>query len=327
MAYVAIQTEIPKIVGTKNASKVHFMLPVSFLTVRRVVEQGQWNREKRMVFIAVSVVHPFSMKRSFICVRDKVSVTVPCDKYAITITGITISLAGKPRIKARRMTPSSPISCANGSKNPDACAKSVFPPTDTFAKIHITSPAGAATAMARPKTNRVLSKQDRTITFKTSGFRYGGSSNVKEVGSPFKRVFDKMPDTKKVASIPVATKPVSMRVESMLPPEPVPEIKNIVIREIRVGKRPLQGTKVFVRIAIRRSLLESIILAPVTPTALQPKPIHIVRACFPQAEHFLKHLSRLKAILGRYPRSSKSVKRGKNIAIGGSITEITQVKI
>ena len=45
--------------------------------------------------------------------------------------------------------------------------------------------------------------------------------------------------------------------------------------------------------------LESIIFAPVTPAALQPKPIHIVSACLPQAEHFLKGRSRLYAILGR----------------------------
>ena len=34
-------------------------------------------------------------------------------------------------------------------------------------------------------------------------------------------------------------------------------------------------------------------------------------------------LSKLKDILGRYPKSSSIVKRGKNIAIGGSITATT----
>ena len=134
-------------------------------------------------------------------------------------------------------------------------------------------------------------------------------------------------DTKNVAKIPSTIKKVSIRVANMLPYALLPAIRNIVIREIRVGNRPLHGTKVLVRIAISLSLGESIILAPVTPTALHPNPMHIVRACFPQAEHFLKHLSRLKAILGRYPRSSKMVNKGKNIAIGGSITEITQVNI
>ncbi len=52
--------------------------------------------------------------------------------------------------------------------------------------------------------------------------------------------------------------------------------------------------------------------------------MHIVKACFPVVQAFLKNPSKLKAILGRYPKSSNNVKRGKNIAIGGNITEITQ---
>ena len=53
----------------------------------------------------------------------------------------------------------------------------------------------------------------------------------------------------------------------------------------------------------------------------------MVIICFPEQQHFLKKLSILKAILGRYPKSSKKVNKGKKIAIGGSITEITQVKV
>ena len=56
----------------------------------------------------------------------------------------------------------------------------------------------------------------------------------------------------------------------------------IIAIVIRNGNLPLHGTKLLVRIAINLSLGESIILAPVTPTALHPNPIHIVRACFPQ---------------------------------------------
>ena len=44
---------------------------------------------------------------------------------------------------------------------------------------------------------------------------------------------------------------------------------------IRKGKRPLQGTKALVKIEIRRSLGESIILQPITPAALQPNPMHM----------------------------------------------------
>ena len=86
----------------------------------------------------------------------------------------------------------------------------------------------------------------------------------------------------------------------------------------------MQGTKAFVKIPINRSLGESIILHPTTPAALHPNPIHIVSACLPVPQHFLKHLSILKAILGKYPKSSNKVKSGKKISIGGSITEITQ---
>ena len=63
-------------------------------------------------------------------------------------------------------------------------------------------------------------------------------------------------------------------------------IKNIVINAINVGKRPLQGTNTLVKIAIKRSRGESIILQPVTPQALHPKPMHMVSACFPHALHF-----------------------------------------
>ena len=99
---------------------------------------------------------------------------------------------------------------------------------------------------------------------------------------------------------------------------------NIVLIVISKGNLPLQGTKQFVRIAISRSLGESIIRQPIIPAALQPRPIHIVRDCLPQALHFLKQRSKQKAILGSNPESSISVNKGKKIAIGGSITEIIQ---
>ena len=48
--------------------------------------------------------------------------------------------------------------------------------------------------------------------------------------------------------------------------------------------------------------------------------MHMVRACFPELQAFLKKLSKLKEILGKTPKSSNKVNKGKNIAIGGSIT-------
>ncbi len=93
------------------------------------------------------------------------------------------------------------------------------------------------------------------------------------------------------------------------------------------GKRPLQGTKLLVIIAMRRSLGDSIIRHDITPAALHPNPMHMVRDCLPWAPARLKKLSKLKATLGRYPRSSRSVKRGKKIAMGGSMTDITQAEV
>ena len=92
---------------------------------------------------------------------------------------------------------------------------------------------------------------------------------------------------------------------------------------ISVGKRPLQGTKLFVRIAISRSRGESITRQAITPAALQPKPMLIVSACLPCAPARRKSQSMLNATRGRYPRFSRIVNSGKKIAIGGSITATT----
>ena len=101
----------------------------------------------------------------------------------------------------------------------------------------------------------------------------------------------------------------------------------MVIKDISIGNLPLQGTKLLVRIAISLSLGESIILQPVIPAALHPNPIHIVIICFPFVPALLKNPSILKAKRGRKPKSSKKVNKGKNIAIGGSITETIQVTV
>ena len=98
------------------------------------------------------------------------------------------------------------------------------------------------------------------------------------------------------------------------------DVKNIVEIAIKVGNLPLHGTKLLVSIAISLSLGESIILQPITPAALQPNPIHIVKHCLPWQHAFLNKWSKLKATLGRYPKSSSKVNKGKNIAIGGRIS-------
>ena len=70
----------------------------------------------------------------------------------------------------------------------------------------------------------------------------------------------------------------------MLCTSPLPAAKNSVMQVIIVGNLPLQGTKLLVRIASSRSLGESMMRHPVTPAALQPKPMHMVRLCLPQAQ-------------------------------------------
>ena len=53
-----MQAIIPKNVGIKNASAVHFRLPDSFFIVIRVVEQGKCIKQKSITFIAVKMVQP-----------------------------------------------------------------------------------------------------------------------------------------------------------------------------------------------------------------------------------------------------------------------------
>lgn len=197
-----MQRIMPKTVGITADNAAHLKLLVSFFIVINVVEHGQCISENIIVFIAVSQVQPLFMKISFISKILSIPTIVPFAKYVMIIIGITISFAGKPRIKAINITPSSPIIFANGSKNVETYVKMLASPTVIFAINHIIKPAGAATAAALPKTNSVRSKIERTITFPTCGFLYGGNSRVYEEGTPFKIVFDNIFVTAKVASIP-----------------------------------------------------------------------------------------------------------------------------
>ena len=238
--------------------------------------------------------------------------------------GKTISLAGSPNINAVSITPSRPNRAAKGFKKELIMLSKLLLFIWVLASSHITAPDGAATITARHKTPRVLSNTERTNTFINCGFLKGGSSSVNEDFSPLRSVTDKIFVNRKVKS----TQPIIITVKNSEVVS-VPFIKPIGRKNkdnkvISVGYLPLQGIKLLVSIASKRSRFESIILQPVTPAALQPSPIHIQSDCFPQALHLLNGLSRLYATLGRYPKSSRSVKSGKNIAIGGSITATTQ---
>ncbi len=157
-------TTNPVTVGTSQETAVHFMLCVSFLMVRQVVEQGQCIKENSMVLTAVIQVQPFATKSSFKTDKSLISRMLPSAIYAMIMMGTTISLAGNPRINARRMTPSKPMSLANGSRKPEQWASRVAFPTDILAKSQMTIPAGAATEIARPNTNKVRSNMERTMT-------------------------------------------------------------------------------------------------------------------------------------------------------------------
>ena len=159
-----------------------------------------------------------------------------------------------------------------------------------FANNHITNPAGAATDIALPNMNNVLSNMERTNIFPNCGFLYGGNSNTIDDGIPFNIVFDNIFDIINVKNIPNIITIITASVDNIddknpFPAEYAPAI-NIVAIDIKNGNLPLHGTKLFVRIAINLSLGESIILHPVTPQALQPNPIHIVIICFPLQHAF-----------------------------------------
>ena len=101
---------------------------------------------------------------------------------------------------------------------------------------------------------------------------------MKEEGTPFNTVADRIFEIRSVMSTPRTMTPA--RIAADMTEENAPAAlptKNMVIMAIIVGKRPLQGTKLLVIMAISRSLGESIIRHPMIPAALQPKPMHMER--------------------------------------------------
>ena len=76
--------------------------------------------------------------------------------------------------------------------------------------------------------------------------------------------------------IPSSMVAASKRARDREVKSPVPAAKNMVRTAKIVGNLPLQGTRLLVSMAIRRSLGESMIRQPVTPAALHPRPMHMV---------------------------------------------------
>ncbi len=117
---------------------------------------------------------------------------------------------------------------------------------------------------------------------------------MKAEGMPFRSVTESSQVTASVMPIPrriIRVSSSAQRKEDQRPLD-IPA-KKIAISAIRVGNLPLQGTKLLVRMARRRSLSESMIRQPVTPAALQPNPMAMHSACFPQAWQHWNGLSRL----------------------------------
>ena len=189
------------------------------------------------------------------------------------------------KINAVKIYPSNPISLAKGLRKFATILNILSPFIPIFANSQITRPAGAATAIALPRTKTVLSNMDLINIFPNCGFLYGGNSNIIDDGIPFKIVLDKIFDIINVKNIPNIITTTTANVDNidakiLLLPANAPAIKIVAI-VIKNGNRPLHGTKLFVIIAINLSLGESIIRHPVTPHALHPNPMHIVRHCLP----------------------------------------------
>lgn len=120
----------------------------------------------------------------------------------------------------------------------------VVPPIETFANSHITIPTGAATAIALPKTKRVLSRSDLTNTFPICGFLYGGSSKINDEGTPFRIVLDKIFEIKSVKNIPSKITKITANVDMTDERTPAKyEPMNIVAIVIRKGNLPITRHK------------------------------------------------------------------------------------
>ncbi len=90
-------------------------------------------------------------------------------------------------------------------------------------------------------------------------------------------VQDKSLEQASVIRMDKRIKAVSVRADTNEPSIPPETARKSEIKAMSVGKRPLQGTKALVRMAINRSRLESMIRHPTTPAALHPNPIHMKR--------------------------------------------------
>ena len=100
----------------------------------------------------------------------------------------------------------------------------------------------------------------------TPGRRYGGSSSVNADASPRRTVRESALETSSVNSTPMrtmASTAPAAAMETNTPENCAPT--KIVASTISVGKRPLQGMKLLVRMAMSRSRGESMTRVAMTP--------------------------------------------------------------
>ena len=237
----------------------------------------------------VTVPQPFSAK---IAGRSNPPVCVTA-LHPATASGIISSAAGRANRNASISVPSMPAKRPMGSSRCVSRSKTLIPPISTAPDSQISAPAGAAAETARPRTKIVRSNTERTMTRPTCGIRYGGSSSVNDDGVPRRRVTERNFDISRVMPTQSRRTPTIAAADAVrLSPRQVSAAR-------RAGKRPLQGTSELVRMAIRRSRGESMMRHPVTPAALHPRPINIVRLCLPHDPQQAKHRSSENATRGR----------------------------
>ena len=239
------------------------------------------------------------------------------------MTGIASSLAGSANKKPVKITPLIPNSRPTPSSAPEIHSNKLFPFTCHAPSAHKSSPVGAATITAWESTCSVFPKTASFRIFFSCGRRYADISNTNGIPVSLFNLLLSREDTRNVPPAPIQTAAVNTSASRRLfsrPSRTAPIARSI-------GNRPLHGIIAFVQTAVSFSARVGMILHPVTPTALHPRPIHIVSAWRPEVPQRAKMWSVRKAARGRYPASSRTENRKKKIAAGGSITAVTRAAV
>ncbi len=186
--------------------------------------------------------------------------------------------------------------------------RSIELPTFMFCKHPYYKPCRSGNCNRTKQNKKLFPLLSAILFLKTAVFLYGGSSRTKGGCITLQDSFVKANEDSIVAAIDETIKLSNTKADSKLF-----FVKNIAVIAINKGNLPLHGERLLVIMAIFRSLGLSMILAPVTPTALQPYPIQVVEPVFRMHRRILKHGSRLNAILGKTPKSSKIAKEERKL--------------